>query len=306
MGGSTTLGVYAYGVVSSSTLYRIRGAFPAPEGYAEIEDVSYMTGGEAANSSVVLARLGARVKLDGNWVGDDDNGRRTVGLLSEQGIDTSRLALRQNYQGVQEVVFAAGDTRTIFGTYGALQDNEEWNSPREEDITAAGVVCLDPFFTGPAARVAEVAAASEIPVVTVDCRYDSPLLGCASAVVVAESFIRENYADESLDELFRRYLAATAGLVIFTFGGRPAWYGREGGDVREMPPFDIAPVDTTGGGDSFRAGIVYAFLRGWDDERAVSFAAAVAALNCTRFPGVLNSPSLAEVEAFIADRASGG
>ncbi len=306
MGGSTTLGVYAYGVVSSSTLYRIRGAFPAPEGYAEIEDVSYMTGGEAANSSVVLARLGARVKLDGNWVGDDDNGRRTVGLLSEQGIDTSRLALRQNYQGVQEVVFAAGDTRTIFGTYGALQDNEEWNSPREEDITAAGVVCLDPFFTGPAARVAEVAAASEIPVITVDCSYDSSLLRSASAVVVAESFIRENYADESLDELFRRYLAATAGLVIFTFGGRPAWYGREGGDVREMPPFDIAPVDTTGGGDSFRAGIVYAFLRGWDDERAVSFAAAVAALNCTRFPGVLNSPSLAEVEAFIADRASGG
>ena len=30
--------VYAYGVVSSSTLYSIGGTFPSPEGYAEIDD----------------------------------------------------------------------------------------------------------------------------------------------------------------------------------------------------------------------------------------------------------------------------
>ena len=69
------MNVYSYGVVSSSTLYRVGGAFPAPEGYAEIEDVSYMIGGEAANSSIVLARLGARVMLDGSWIGDDGGGR---------------------------------------------------------------------------------------------------------------------------------------------------------------------------------------------------------------------------------------
>ncbi len=305
LAASTATDVYAYGVISSSTLYRIRDGFPAPEGYAEIEDVLHMTGGEAANSSIVLSRLGARVKLDGNWIGDDDSGRRTRGLLSEHGVDTSRLALRDNYRGVQEVVFAAGDTRTIFGTYAALQDNEEWNAPREEDITAAAVVCLDPFFAGPANRVAEVAAASGIPVVTVDCLSDSPLLPRVAAIVVAESFIRDNYPNEPLDELFRRYLAATTGLVVFTFGGKPAWYGRQGADVCEMPSFEVAPIDTTGGGDSFRAGIVYAFLQGWDDERAVSFAAAIAGLNCTRSPGVLNSPSLAEVESFIADNAPG-
>ena len=49
--------VYAYGVVSSSTLYSIRGSFPSPEGYAEIDDFRHMTGGEAANSSIALSRL---------------------------------------------------------------------------------------------------------------------------------------------------------------------------------------------------------------------------------------------------------
>ncbi len=298
--------VYSYGVVSSSTLYFVRDSFPAAEGYAEIDEVLHMTGGEATNSSIVLARLGASVKLDGNWIGDDDGGRRTRALLNDRGIDISRLPLREGYEGVQEIVFAAGATRTIFGTYGALLANEEWNVPHEEDVTAAKVVCLDPFFAEPALRAARTASEAGIPVVTVDCRHDSPLLGHVSAVVIAESFLRENYPDQEIDDLFRQFQASTNGLVVFTFGGEPVRYGRAGEEPGFLQPFAIDPLDTTGGGDSFRAGIVYGFLNGWDDERAVSFAAAVAAINCRRFPGVLDSPALGEIEAFINANAAGG
>ncbi len=196
-------------------------------------------------------------------------------------------------------MFAAGDTRTIFGSYGALLENQDWNDPHEDDVAAAKVVCLDPFFDAPARRVAKAASDADVPVVTVDCRHDNPLLGDVSAVVIAESFIRENYPDRPVDALFREYLAATGGLVIFTFGDKPARYGRAGEAARSLRPFAIKPVDTTGGGDSFRAGITYGFLAGWDDERMVSFAAAVAAINCTRSPGVLNSPGLEEVLAFM-------
>ena len=61
----------------------------------------------------------------------------------------------------------------------------------------------------------------------------------------------------------------------------------------------IDPVDTTGGGDAFRAGIVYGFLKGWTDDKMVDFAAAVAAITCTRFPGVLNAPTCDEVSDFV-------
>ena len=40
--------VFAYGVVSASTLYRLKGSFPEAEGYGEILDTHPMTGGEAA------------------------------------------------------------------------------------------------------------------------------------------------------------------------------------------------------------------------------------------------------------------
>ncbi len=292
--------VYAYGVVSSSKLYRIHGPFPAPEGYAEIEEVRHMTGGEAANSSIVLSRLGVQVKLDGNSIGDDEDGRRTKGLLSGYGIDTSRLPLRKAYEGVKEVVFAAGTTRTIFGTYGRLLEEAAWNQPRESDVAQAKVVCLDPFFSRPASRVAELAFNSSIPVVTVDCMYDDPLLKHVSAVVIAESFIKQNYGNRDSKALFREYQAATNGLAIFTFGNAPIWYARPDETIRHSQPYSIDPVDTTGGGDSFRAGIVYGFLKGWNDDKVIDFAAAVAAINCTRFPGVVNSPTCDEVADFMS------
>jgi len=294
--------VYAFGVVSSSTLYGIQGTFPAPEGYAEIQESRRMTGGEATNSSIVLSRLGATVKLDGNWLGADENGERTKALLTDYGIDTERLPLKDGVKTVEEVVFAAANTRTIFGTYGHLLEEQAWNMPTEGDIVQASVVCLDPFFAEPASRVAEIATAADIPVVTVDCPYDSPLLPNVSAVVIAESFLRENYGDSDPGDVFAEYQAATKGLVIFSFGDRPVWYARKGDAIQYLEPFKIEAIDTAGGGDSFRAGIVYGFLKGWDDAAMVQFAAAVAAINCTRFPGVLNSPTYDEVRDFIESR----
>lgn len=291
--------VYSFGMVSSSTLYSIQGDFPGPEGYAEIDDVRRMTGGEATNSSIVLARLGARVKLDGNWVGADDNGKRTKALLADYQVDTSRLPLKEGYSGAGEVVFAAKGTRTIFGTYCQLQDEAAWNEPHEDDVTRAKAICLDPFFKEASFRVAELGARADIPVITVDCSYDDPLLKHTSAIVLAESFIRENYAEHELEDLFRRYQGNCDGLVVFTFGDKAIWYARPDQPASTLQPYAIKPVDTAGGGDAFRAGIVYGFMKGWADDRMIEFSAAVAALVCTRSPGVLNAPTYDEVTDFM-------
>lgn len=299
--------VYSYGVISSSSFYRIRDAFPAPEGYAEIVDARHMVGGEAANSSIVLSRLGVGVRLDGSWLGADENGRRTKAFLTDSGIDTANLPLRAGIETVQEVVFAAKGTRTIFGTYGRMLDDKAWNEADERDISKARVVSLDPFFGPSAIRAAELAVRFGVPVVTVDCGFDDPLLPNASAVVIAESFIRENYRGQDLDDVFERYRAATDGLVITTFGDAPLRYARSAAAAKEFQPYAIDPVDTSGGGDAFRAGIVFGLLQDWSDDRMVEFAAALAAIVCTRSPGVLHAPAREEVADFMrsAGRAGG-
>jgi sugar/nucleoside kinase (ribokinase family) len=57
------LDVYAYGVIASSTLHLLSQPLPQPDGYAEIAQIHFMTGGEALNSAIVLSRLGLRVQL---------------------------------------------------------------------------------------------------------------------------------------------------------------------------------------------------------------------------------------------------
>ena len=294
--------VYSFGVVSSSTLYSIEGGFPKPEGYAEIGCVQRMTGGEATNSSIVLARLGARVRLDGNWLGDDETGRHTLSLLENYGVDASALSIKDGYRGVEEVVFAAGDTRTIFGTYVRLQKEQAWNMPKADDIAQARVVCLDPFFGEASRTVASLANQAGKPAITVDCMHDDPLLAHTAAVVIAESYLRENYKDRLLDDVFESYQQSCAGLVIFTFGDRDIWYANAGESRRTFEPYSIDALDTTGGGDSFRAGVVYGFLQGWEDDRTIDFAAALAAIVCSRSPGVLESPGLDEVFEFMSVR----
>jgi sugar/nucleoside kinase (ribokinase family) len=294
--------VYSFGVVSSSTLYSIKGPFPAEEGYAEIASIQHMVGGEAANSSIVLARLGASVKLDGNWIGADDAGRRAKAILDGFEIDTSRLPLREGYAGVHEAVFASRGNRTIFGTYVRLQEEEAWNTPVEDDVRRAKVVCLDPFFGHASNRVAEIAFDARVPVITIDCPPGEALVGCASATVVSESYIKSQFASRPVEGVFDDYVRATRGVVVFTFGDRGAWYARPGSAVRTAPAYAVDAVDTSCAGDSFRAGIVFGLLNGWEDARTIDFASALAAIVCTRTPGALNSPSLAEVTAFMRSR----
>lgn len=292
--------VYSYGVVSSSTLYAIKGVFPDPEGYAEIDDVEFMTGGEATNSSIVLSRLGARVKLDGNWLGDDESGKRTKAILDSFQIDTSRLPLRKAYKGAQEVVFAAQETRTIFGTYGQLLENEHWNLPDPSDISRAKAVCLDPFFNEASLRAAEIGFSAGVPVITVDCLHEDPLLRYASATVISEAYIQWKYPNCRSEDVFDKYRDSTDGLLVFTSGGRSIRFARSGEAVKIFEPYSVDASDTSGAGDAFRAGIVYGFLQGWDDDQTVEFAAAVAGIICTRYPGVLKAPSYDEVRDFMA------
>lgn len=91
----------------------------------------------------------------------------------------------------------------------------------------------------------------------------------------------------------------TDGLVIFTFGSEEVRNARKGEAVQRFPAFKIEAKDTTGGGDSFRGGIVYGFLQSRSDKKTIELASALAAMVCQRFPGVLDSQSLQEVTDYI-------
>src|SRR5207248_2808670 len=78
----------------------------------------------------------------------------------------------------------------------------------------------------------------------------------------------------------------------------------DAGTVRSLPVFAIAAVDTLGAGDIFHGAFALALAEGSSPLAAMRFAAASAALKCTRFGGISGAPPRAEVEEFLAQTIS--
>lgn len=308
--------VYCFGHVSTGVILRLRDRYPAPDGYGEVVQTLENHSGEATGSALVLARLGASVALEGNWIGDNPQCRRTLEFLRGRGIDCSGLVVKPGYAGVTETVVSDGETRTVFGRYcDLLFTSPQWEAPDVGRIAATRIVCVDPAFGETTLQVARAARAHGKPLVTCDARADSELARLADVVVVSGEMMAREYpaakADgEAREQLFGEYLRRCPGLVVFTAGSRPLWYGRgrpegaaAGGAVpggrRELPPFSVEVVDSAGAGDSFRGGLIYGMLRGWTDDDSVRFACAVAALICRSVPGCVNPPTLEQVCEFL-------
>ena len=294
------LDVYAYGVIASSTLHLLSQPFPPPDGYAEIAQTHFMTGGEALNSAIVLSRLGLRVQLDGNWIGDTPEGEHLLATIRGYGIDARRLRVKKGLSGVREVVFSDQQSRTIFGNYiDLLFSTRKWNIPKKVDLASARIVCVDPPFGDESALVGKYAVELGIPFVSVDAGYHQALATDAAAVIVSGEFRSREYPMAEISELFHEYQARARGLAVLTAGDGAILYGRKGGPVRDFQPYRVKVIDSAGAGDSFRAGVVYGMLQQWPDDRIIQYASAVAAMVCQRFPGVLTSPTHSEVMQFM-------
>lgn len=294
--------VYAFGMIASSTLHILKQPFPAPDGYAELDRTYRMTGGEACNSAIVLSRLGVKVLLDGVWLGDTADGRWLLETLNSFGIHTSPLRNQTGYDGVREIVISDEHSRTIFGNYiQLLSTTRQWNIPRKEHLATARMACIDPFFGEESELAGHYAVELAIPYITIDCLAGRRLAQNAAALIISGEFRKFEHAQADLTALFHEYRQQVNGLLIFTCGGQEVLFSRKDQEIQHFPAYQVKAIDTAGAGDAFRSGVVYGLLHGWSDLETVRYAAALAAIICTRFPGVLDCPTHDQVLEFIQE-----
>jgi sugar/nucleoside kinase (ribokinase family) len=82
--------------------------------------------------------------------------------------------------------------------------------------------------------------------------------------------------------------------------GRDGAIARSGHQVWSAPAFEIKAVETTGAGDCFNAGLLYAIIeKGQTIPEALMFANGCGAIGASTPGGTSGSPSAAEVEHFI-------
>ncbi|MCL2049943.1 MAG: carbohydrate kinase family protein [Defluviitaleaceae bacterium] len=304
--------IYLYGMVTKTNGFLLRGDFPRADHYCEVKQRYTLPGGETGTAAIVLAALGCSVKVDGNYLGRYTKDL-TLDFYEKIGVDVSALTYEAEYDGMDEFVMVDSTTRTNFSTFAAFHADYwerglcRWNTPNEKDIRTAKVAGLDAFFGKESTLAAEYCHKNNVPYVTIDERPDNAVVKNASIVAVSTEFIRDHMPEYYTEneragkvKLIKRFGEFTNALIILTGGGGTTYYGR-GGEVHEINAYKVNVVSTLGAGDTFKAGCVYALLHGYDDERTVRFASALAAVACTRFPLGLNPPTIGEVERLMAN-----
>ena len=174
-------------------------------------------------------------------------------------------------------------------------------------VAAADAVLADNRFPEFVLPICRAARARGIPVVLdadKPTRATDILLSVASHVVFSAEGLRATADTPDLCAGLERIASVVDCFLAATDGANGVFWLPPGGAgrSRRMSAFPIEPIDTLAAGDVFHGAFALALAEGRDETEAIRFAAAAAAIKCTRFGGITGAPGRAEVEAFAAAR----
>jgi sulfofructose kinase len=292
------------GIIVLDEVFQVE-RFPEPDGKAQADDFFIVSGGCAANAAVAIARLGGRVALAGPLGGprgEDPNGDRVLDALAREHVDTAACVRMPGITSPLSAIFIDASGERMIVTY---RDQRIANaSPSEPSrlVASADAMLADnryPVFVRP---ILETARARGIPAVLDADRptsLDEDLFGIASHVVFSGECLRATTGQDDLAQGLATVAGVTKALLAVTDGPRDILW-LDGGKLRRSPAFAVKAVDTLGAGDAFHGGFTLALAEGRDIAAALRFAAATAAIKCTRLGGSAGAPTRAEVDALLA------
>jgi sulfofructose kinase len=270
-----------------------------------------VVGGMTANACVAAARLGASVRF-GSPVGDDDavatfrahferEGVDAVGLQSVAGASSSVSAVLVDARGERLIVSHHGDAlhqppppdlAWLEDADAVLADPRcpDWSEAALRQASARGMVSVLDGDTAPLAVLQRLVALAGWAV------FSQPGMAVFAGAGGVGAIAGDAPDAAALDAGLGQALARGAEVAVVTLGGAGLRWQRRGQCVRALPALTAgAVVDTLGAGDAFHGALAVALAEGQADEQALRFAAAAAAIKCTRHGGVLGAPVRAEV-----------
>ncbi|WP_309118245.1 sugar kinase [Paenibacillus sp.] len=284
----------------------------APEWNREklVNSFDMALGSSSAITACGLAGLGLDVRMV-SVVGGDEIGAFCIERLKEKGVSVEHVvALEAEKTGVTLSLSTMRDRAllTYMGTISMLRPEHLPERMFEE----ADHIHFGSYFLQESMRphwFALFRRAKERGITTsFDTGWDpgerwykdeiSQLLAVTDYFVPSEDEIMNIFGGASLYETLDA-VPAYPGRIAVKCGARGAVLAGPGKERIVVGPFPVEPIDTTGAGDSFNAGFIYASLAGREGKEALRFACACGALATTRIGGASGVPSLQDVEAML-------
>jgi sugar/nucleoside kinase (ribokinase family) len=277
--------------------------YPQPSGPSakmRIRERHVLCGGQMATAMCACASLGLRAKYVG-VTGTDDNGRRIRAELQGRSVDISDLVIRdvENRFAVILVDENTGDRMVLWDRDDRLRLRE--SELPVDALARTAVVHVDDVDDEVAIRAARLARDAGA-MVTSDIDRLTPRTEELAATVTHAIFAQHvptaltGIADT---EAALRTLRKTLDNVLVVTMGEHGASALDGDRFHHEPAFAVHAVDTTGAGDVFRGGFIYALVNGQPIDQALRTANAAAAVSCTRLGALNGVPTLAEVRELM-------
>jgi sulfofructose kinase len=276
-------------------------ALPKEPGKYVAERYMDVGGGPAATASVAVARLGHPAQLIAP-VGADATGEAIMSELRARGVDTAWVhPVPGATSSVSAVLVDRHGERLIVNHRHPLIDSDvDWTG--DIDFSGYAAVLSDVRWPRGNRRALERAKAAGVTTVLDGdvCPDDmTPLVALADHAVFSAPGLRRFTGEDDPARALRIAAGRTSGAVYVTLGADGCLW-LEGDTLQALPAFKVAVVDTTGAGDVFHGAFLVAIAEGMTGAVALRFAAAAAALKCTRPGGRDGIPTRAELTDFLA------
>jgi len=260
----------------------------------------------AANAAVAVARLGGEAHFWGP-VGDDSVADSMSAHLRAAGVDVRGLRRFAGlYSSTSAILIDARGERLIVSYRGtALEAPADWL--QLDQVGSAGALLADVRWPQGSIAALRAARRAGIPTVidadTAETATLQSLAGEAEYAVFSEPGLACFSGAGDIEGGLRRALALGARLAAVTQGERGVCWIEAGQPkgLRQLPAFAVPVVDTLAAGDVFHGAFALELARGKVPADALRFAAAAAAIKCSRPGGRSGSPSRDEVERFLRE-----
>jgi len=276
--------------------------FPDAGSKAQASDFIVTVGGQAGNAAVAAARLGGRVSFSGPLGSTEDEfAAQICQSLTREHVDC-RYALRVAgaiSSASLILIDAAGEKMIATRRDHGLVDI----APTDPALMVADAdaVLLDnryPDFVVPICRAARERGIPRVLDLDNAAPADDPLLLASSHVIASAEALRGSTGIADLRAALKKLGRSFDGFLAFT-DGADGTYWLERGEVRHLPAFKVNAIDTLGAGDVFHGAFTFRLVETGDVVESMRFAAAAAAIKCTRFGGLRGAATRAEVDEFL-------
>ena len=248
----------------------------------EFDSETIMPGGQVASTVVACQMWGLSTRYVGK-LGNDDAARLHEREFARLGVDARLVYAADAARPKSIIMVDHGGERTVMNKRDARVSLQPQDLEREW-IVNARVLHIDGFDTAAATQAAKWAKEAGVLVTAdLDDLYEDieELVKNIDYLIVNSSFasrlMRDDDVRSALKKMQSKYGCALAASTL----GPDGVVAYDGKEFLHRPAFDVKVADTTGAGDIFRSGFIYALLQGWPLEEQLDFASAAGGTNCT-------------------------